>query len=144
MSSVLSLLNRKIWGIRWVEIFGGVMVAAMVASIYVAKAAAGRETARIAEIDRQIDESGERVRLLRAEVARLEQPGRLEALSRQVGLGPVGVAQRSDEKQLGVLAAGERPATVPAAPVAAPPVVDAPDAVVVPEARPEPQAEGDL
>ena len=144
MSGILSLLDRKIWGIRWVEIFGGVMVAAMVTSIYVAKAAAARETSRIAEIERQIDESGERVRLLRAEVARLEQPGRLEALSRQVGLGPVGVAQRSNEKQLGALASGDGPAVAKAAPVAAPPVVDAPDPVVEPEARPEVVAEGDL
>ncbi|MDP2764876.1 MAG: cell division protein, partial [Brevundimonas sp.] len=86
MSPAVGALNRlyawKIRGVRWVEIIGVLLVAAMVFSVYVAKAAAAREGARIADLERQITENGQRVRLLRAEVARLEQPGRLEALSR--------------------------------------------------------------
>jgi len=120
-SGILNLFDRKIWGIRWVEIFGGIMVAAMVASIYVAKAAAARENARIAEIERQIDQNGQRVRLLRAQAARLEQPGRLEALSRQAGLGPVAVGRRSDERDLDSLAASQESEPAAAAiPVARP------------------------
>jgi hypothetical protein len=67
-------LNRlfawKVRGIRWVEIIGVAMVAAMIFSVYLAKAAAARESARIAELEQQIGESGQRVRLLRAQVAR--------------------------------------------------------------------------
>ena len=40
--------------------------------------------------------NGQRIRLLQAEVAHLEQPGRLEALSRQAGLAPISVEQRID------------------------------------------------
>ena len=85
-ASPLALLQRlmdwKIRGVRWIEIIGAVAVAVMILSVYVAKTAAARENARIGEIEREIAEHRQRVRLLRAEVARLEQPGRLESLSR--------------------------------------------------------------
>ena len=108
MSPAVAALNRlyawKIRGVRWVEIIGVLLVAAMVFSVYVAKAAAAREGARIADLERQITENGQRVRLLRAEVARLEQPGRLEALSRDAGLGPVDVHRQATEDRLAALA----------------------------------------
>ena len=131
-------LNRlfawKIRGIRWIEIIGVLMVAAMIFSVYLAKAAAARESARIAELERQIGESGERVRLLRAQVARLEQPARLEALSREVGLGPVEMKRQASEDTLQTL----KPVAAPPAPA---PVV-APAAAVEAEA-PAPDAEGE-
>jgi hypothetical protein len=50
--------------------------------------------------------------LLRAEVARLEQPARLENLSRQIGMAPVDVRRQADEAQLPHL----KPAAAPASP----------------------------
>ncbi|MGA0546127.1 cell division protein FtsL [Brevundimonas sp. VNH65] len=94
------LVNWKVRGIRWIEIIGAAAVAVMVLSVYVAKTAAARENARIGEIEREIAEHRQRVRLLRAEVARLEQPGRLESLSRQAGLAPVDVHRLGDEGRL--------------------------------------------
>ncbi|MDQ8028651.1 MAG: cell division protein [Brevundimonas sp.] len=130
------LFAWKIRGIRWIEIIGVLMVAAMIFSVYLAKAAAARESARIAELERQIGESGERVRLLRAQVARLEQPARLEALSREVGLGPVEMKRQASEDTLQAL---KPVASAPApAPVAAP---AAPAAEAEAEA-PAPDAEG--
>lgn len=125
------LLDRlfawKIRGIRWIEIIGVLLVAAMIFSVYLAKAAAAREGARIAELEREIGESGERVRLLKAEVARLEQPARLEALSREAGLGPVDMKRQASEDNLGALK--PVPAPAPVAPsVAAPAPAPAPDA----------------
>lgn len=131
MSSAVATLNRlyawKIRGVRWVEIIGVMLVAAMVFSVYLAKAAAARESARITELERQITDNGQRVRLLRAEVARLEQPGRLEALSRGAGLGPVDVHRQATEETLPSLRAAPAPvvaapveAAAPAAPVAEP------------------------
>lgn len=121
MSSAVATLNRlyswKIRGVRWVEIIGVMLVAAMVFSVYLAKAAAARESARITDLERQITDNGQRVRLLRAEVARLEQPGRLEALSRGAGLGPVDVHRQATEESLPTLVAVPAP---PPAPVAAP------------------------
>jgi hypothetical protein len=124
MSPAVATLNRlyswKIRGVRWVEIIGVMLVAAMVFSVYLAKAAAARESARITDLERQITDNGQRVRLLRAEVARLEQPGRLEALSRGAGLGPVDVHRQATEESLPTLVAVPAPpAPVAPAPVAA-------------------------
>jgi hypothetical protein len=129
-------LNRlfawKVRGVRWVEIIGVVLVAAMIFSVYVAKAAAARESAEIADLERQIGESGQRVRLLRAQVARLEQPARLEALSRDAGLGPVDMKRQADEASLAHLTPVPEPRPVvvvqptPAEPAATPDPVPAP------------------
>ncbi|MBL0946886.1 cell division protein [Brevundimonas sp.] len=90
MTALKRLFDWKVRGIRWVEIFGILCVAAMLLSVYLTKAAAARQTTRIAQLEREIDQSSLRVRMLRAEVARLESPARLEALSRQAGLVPIG------------------------------------------------------
>lgn len=113
-SGLTRLLNWKVRGIRWIDIIGGVAVAVMVLSVYVAKAAADREDRRIAQIEREISENRQRVRLLRAEIARLEQPGRLESLSRSVGLEPVDVHRRATEADLPALKSGPEAAVVPA------------------------------
>lgn len=116
MSPALAALNRlyawKIRGVRWIEIIGVLLVAAMVFSVYLAKAAAAGESARISDLERQISDNGQRVRLLRAEVARLEQPNRLEALSRDAGLGPVDVHRQATEGNLPNLAPAPGPRVV--------------------------------
>lgn len=129
MSAALASLNRlyawKIRGVRWIEIIGVLLVAAMVFSVYLAKAAAARESSRISDLERQISDNSQRNRLLRAEVARLEQPARLEALSRDVGLGPVDVHRQATAENLPNLAPNPEPrpvviAPTPATPTAAP------------------------
>lgn len=112
------LFDWKVRGVRWVEIIGLVLVAAMIFSVYLAKAAAASESARIASLERQITQNDQRVRLLRAEVARLEQPGRLEALSRGAGLGPVDVHRQATEASLPELAPIPEPRPVIVAPTA--------------------------
>ena len=135
MSTAVATLTRlygwKIRGVRWVEIIGVLLVAAMVFSVYLAKAAAAREGARIADLERQITENGQRVRLLRAEVARLEQPGRLEALSRGAGLGPVDVHRQATEDRLATLAPIPEPRPVVVVPTPAPVEAAAPTAPAV-------------
>lgn len=121
--AIQRLFDWKVRGIRWVEIIGVVLVAAMVFSVYVAKAAAARESARIGELEREISENYQRVRLLRAEVTRLEQPGRLEALSRQAGLAPVDATRQATEAELPTLKPAPEPEPV-APPVAVPVVTD--------------------
>ncbi|WGM31756.1 cell division protein [Brevundimonas sp. NIBR11] len=136
--SVQRLFNWKIRGIRWIEIIGVICVAAMVFSVYVAKAAAARESAEIGRLERQIAENAQRVRLLRAEAARLEQPGRLEALSRGAALAPVKAERQVEETALPTL----KPVHVPApiAPVAAVPEAAAPAAVADQAPAPDPEA----
>lgn len=127
-SGLSRLLNWKVRGIRWIDIIGGVAVAAMVLSVYVAKAAADREDRRIAQIEREIAENRQRVRLLRAEIARLEQPGRLETLSRSVGLEPVDVHRRATEADLPGLKSGQGADAPAASPPAVAPPAPSPEA----------------
>ena len=127
---VQRLFDWKIRGIRWIEIVGVMCVAAMVFSVYVAKAAAARESAAIGQLERQIAENSQRVRLLRAEAARLEQPGRLETLSRGAALAPVKAERQVDENALPPLTPVHVPVVTPVpaapAPAVAEPAGDAP------------------
>ena len=121
---VKRLFDWKVRGIRWVEIIGVVLVAAMIFSVYVAKTAAARESSQIDELNRNIAENRQRIRLLRAEISRLEQPSRLEALSREAGLAPVDVHRQATEDQLPALKPAPAPVPAPAAaPRPAPAVV---------------------
>ncbi|WP_298158361.1 cell division protein [Brevundimonas sp.] len=120
---VQRLFSWKIRGIRWIEIIGVICVAAMVFSVYLAKAAAARESAAIGQLERQIAENSQRVRLLRAEAARLEQPGRLEALSRSAALAPVKAERQVDEAALSNLKPVQAPP--PVTPAVAAPVAGA-------------------
>lgn len=120
-NAVQRLFDWKVRGIRWIEIIGGVCVAAMVFSVYVAKTAAARESTEIGRLEDEISETRQRVRLLRAEISRLEQPSRLEALSHAAGLAPVDVHRQASESQLTSL----KPAVVPPAAVPAPVVEEA-------------------
>ena len=134
------LFAWKIRGVRWVEIIGVLLVAAMIFSVYVAKPAAARTGSEIADMERQIAENGRRVRLLRAEVARLEQPARLEALSRDAGLVPVDVHRQAQVDQLPAIA--PVPETTPAAASAAPVAVPEEEAASPPEGGEPAPAEG--
>lgn len=127
---VQRLFGWKIRGVRWIEIIGVICVAAMVFSVYLAKAAAARESAAIGQLERQIAENSQRVRLLRAEAARLEQPGRLETLSRNAALAPVKAERQVDENALPNLKPVHVPA--PVVPASAEPAAaaDAPAEVV--------------
>lgn len=128
----------KVRGIRWVEIIGVMLVALMVLSVYVAKAAAARQSGEVADMERQIASNGERVRLLSAEVARLEQPARLEALSREAGLGPVDVHRQATEQGLPLIAPEPDPRPVVIAPPPAGPAVVAEEPVETPPTPVEP------
>ncbi|WP_029415612.1 cell division protein FtsL [Brevundimonas bacteroides] len=116
---VQTLFDWKVRGIRWIEIILAVVVVALVLGVYVAKAAAARESAQIAQLEREIAETTQRVRLLRAEAARLEQPGRLEALSRTAGLAPVEMERQADASALDRLVPLPEPVPVAAAPAEA-------------------------
>ncbi|HTK33915.1 MAG TPA: cell division protein [Caulobacteraceae bacterium] len=90
MNLFRSLFNRRVRGFRLVEVLAGACLVTLVLSVYLSKAAAGREGAAIASINKDISDEQRRVRLLKAELAHLEQPERLEALStRYLALGPV-------------------------------------------------------
>ena len=79
----MSLFQSRFRGFRVIELAAFVCVIALAFGVYLAKTNAGRERSKIAVIERQISEEQRRLKLLRAEVAHLEQPERLEQLSTQ-------------------------------------------------------------
>jgi hypothetical protein len=90
MNPLLVLFNRRVRGFRLVHLVATVILAGLVLSVYMTKADAGREAAAIAAIDRDITTEARRTRLLKAELAHLEQPERLEQLSsRYLSLQPI-------------------------------------------------------
>ncbi len=86
----MSLSGARLRGVRIVELSALALLLVVVLSVYLGKAGAGRERSDIADIQTQIDDEHQRVELLKAEVAHLEQPGRLERLSETyLGMAPV-------------------------------------------------------
>jgi len=75
-----SLLDRRYRGFRVIEIGGLGVLLVLALVVYLAKTHAGGERADIDRIQAQIDDEQARVTLLKAEVAKLEQPERLETL----------------------------------------------------------------
>lgn len=75
------IFRRRMFGFRIIEMAAFACVVALAFGVYLAKTNAGRERSRIAMVERQIIEEQRKLKLLRAEVAHLEQPERLGALS---------------------------------------------------------------
>ena len=118
MSHVVSrVFARRLRGFRLVDLVALGCLLVLATGVYLSKAQAGREAGRVAEVDGQIADEQRRLRLLRAEVAHLETPARLERLSGYVGLAPAQGRQEAPVEALGDLVRQPRPA--PAAPPAA-------------------------
>ncbi|MFT4953884.1 MAG: hypothetical protein ACI8U3_000246 [Brevundimonas sp.] len=117
-AALRSVFDWKVRGFRVTEIIGIAILAAVVVSVYFVKAQAARQSAEIAALQSDISEQRQRVRLLTAETARLEEPARLEALSRQAGLAPISVEQRADLNALPALATQAEPEVIEPAPPA--------------------------
>jgi hypothetical protein len=126
--SVLGVFDRRFRGFRVIEIGGVGVLLALILLVYLAKTIAGSESARIDSVQQQIADERNRVSLLRAEVASLEQPERLEALSgRYLGLQPVDAKHEIDAQALAQIAHAGAP-TPPAG--GATPQVAAPQATM--------------
>jgi len=113
------LFQRRVRGFRVVEMAALLILLALVLSVYLAKAGAGRERAEIARVEQAIVREQARMKLLRAEVAYLEQPERIERLSSQLGLAPITAQREAALDALPALAAAGTPP--PAAGVASAP-----------------------
>ncbi|WP_269713670.1 cell division protein FtsL [Caulobacter sp. NIBR2454] len=115
-----SIFSRRYRGFRVIEIFALTLLLLLVLGVYLAKTVAGGERAEIARLDRAIADERVRSRLLKAEVAYLEQPRRLERLATNyLGLAPIKAEQEIESDRLAEIAARlsqPRPAPAPAAP----------------------------
>jgi len=104
MNGFAGFMGRTLRGVRLVEFVAVIVLVAMATGVYLAKAAAGRERADITQVQGQIDDENKRLRLLQAEVAHLEEPGRLTQLAGQIGLAPTSEKHQGAPEQLGDIA----------------------------------------
>lgn len=125
----MSLLDRRVRGFRLVDLVGVGLLVCLILGVYLAKTMAGRERAEIASVERRIDAEKARIRLLQAEVAHLEQPGRIERLAVvYLKMEPVPANREAAADQLiGLAQAGPPPKT--SAPSAVAAMVDHSDVV---------------
>ena len=79
--SLASLFKRRVRGVRLVNLWGCGLLLVLVIGLYLVKTFASGERADIARTEDQIADEHRRIRLLNAEVAYLEQPGRIQRLS---------------------------------------------------------------
>jgi hypothetical protein len=129
--SVLGVLDHRFRGFRIIEIGGVGVLLALILLVYLAKTIAGGQSAQIDRVQQQIADEKTRVTLLRAEVASLEQPERLESLSgRYLNLQPVDAKHEIDAQALSTIAHADAPPT-------AAPQAPTPDAATVQAATPQ-------
>ena len=99
--SLAFLFEKRFRGFRVVEIVAFLCLTTLVLGVYFTKAHAGHETAEITDVDQQIADIQRRVRLLHAELAHLETPSRIEALSEQyLNLAPISAKHETPETGL--------------------------------------------
>ncbi|CAN5143645.1 cell division protein FtsL [soil metagenome] len=108
------LFARRLRGFRVVDLCALACLVVLATGVYAFKADAGRESARIKDVDLAIAEQNRQVRLLQAEIAHLEQPERLERLSGgYLGLRPADARREAPVEGLGELAHRVEPAHLP-------------------------------
>ena len=95
------LFDRRVRGFRVVEVAGVSLFVVLALAVYLVKAGAGRERSQIASVERQIAEEQTRLRLLRAEVAHLEDPERIGRLSSvYLGMSPASPKREASAESL--------------------------------------------
>lgn len=105
MTQLARLFERRIRGFRVVEIASLFALVAMIFSVYLTKAEAGRERYQIGEVRQQIIDAQRELKQLRAENAHLEQYRRIETLSHAyLGLEPVKASRETAPEALPTLA----------------------------------------
>lgn len=117
-----NVFTHRIRGFRTINIVLGATLLVLAVGVNLAKTFAGRERNLIGQVERDIGKEETRIRMLQAEVAHLEQPERLERLSRAyLAMAPVTAKQEATLDTLNAVAgphSGPRAVTVaaPAAP----------------------------
>jgi hypothetical protein len=133
--SIAGVFTRRVRGVRLVEVWAIGLLAVLVFGVYLTKTFAGREAAEISRTQAQIEEEQTRIRLLKAEVAYLEQPERIERLSQAyLHLEPLSGKRETDAEGLADIVRRPQPQAAPApapAPAAPEPAGSAPMAMTV-------------
>jgi hypothetical protein len=116
------VVKQRVRGFRVIDLAALVIFLALALTVYAFKTSAGRERADISDIESQIRDETQTVKLLRARIAHLESPDRLEKLATQyAGQAPVGAKQEVTPDSLSQVARPAAATTAPQPPPAAPP-----------------------
>ncbi|HVM99875.1 MAG TPA: cell division protein [Caulobacteraceae bacterium] len=119
---VSGVLFKRVRGFRVVDLGAMVVFLALALTVYAFKTSAGSERSDIADVEDKIHDEQREVALLRAEVAHLESPDRLEQRARAyAGQAPVSARQELSPEGLAQVAAPIAPAPPAAAPTNATP-----------------------
>jgi hypothetical protein len=139
MSPIARLFDQRVRGFRIVEVAALACLILLILWVYLTKAQAGDERARIASIEHDIAVEQQKLRMLKAESAHLEQPTRIERLSEAyLGLEPVPARREATPRSLPEIV--RTPAPVPAqvpAPAVAPTAAEPGAPAAAPGAEPD-------
>ncbi len=120
MSPIARLFDQRVRGFRVVEVAALACLVLLILWVYLTKAQAGDERSRIASIERDIAVEQQKLRMLKAESAHLEQPTRIERLSEAyLGLEPVPAKREATPRSLPEIVRAPAPAPPAAEPEAA-------------------------
>jgi hypothetical protein len=116
------ILTQRLRGFRVIDIAALVTCLALALTVYAFKTSAGAQRTDITDIESQIRDETRQVRLLRAEIAHLESPDRLERLAGQyAGQVPISARQEVTAAALPQVAIAQAAPRKAAAPQAAAP-----------------------
>ena len=105
------VLTRRVRGFRVFDLAAMVVFLSLALTVYAFKTSAGAERTDISDVESQIRDETQQVRLLRAEIAHLESPDRLERLARPfAGQAPITAKQEIAPEALAQVAAPRKPA----------------------------------
>jgi hypothetical protein len=124
----MSLFTRRIRGVSLVNLWGLGVLLVLVIALYLVKTFGAGERADIASTETQIAEEQRRIAVLKAEVAFLERPDRIQRLAEQ-GLNEQPISGRHDAtvadlEKIARVSAASPPASSP--PASAAPASDSP------------------
>lgn len=113
----LGIFTRRVRGFRVIDIAALTVIVITALGSYALKTSAGAEDADATGVETQIVDQQKRIRLLDAEIARLQEPARIEALSSQyLGLAAITAKQE--------IAAADLPGIVSRAATTPPPAAN--------------------
>jgi cell division protein FtsL len=114
--SVFGVFGARYRGFRVLDLAALAVLLVLALGSYAFKTLAGEQTAGEQDVQAQIVQEQKRIRLLQAEIAHLEDPGRIERLSTQyLGLAPIQPKQEVTAADLPRLAAAAPAKPDPAA-----------------------------
>lgn len=138
---ISALFNHRTRGFRTINVLLSATLLTLAIGVNLAKTFAGKERTEIGRVERDIGKEGARIRVLEAEVAHLEQPERLERLSRAyLAMAPVTIKQEATPETIFEVAqknvrARPAPQPIPASNVESPPAPVAAE-VITPAVEP--------